>query len=386
MTRVEEAILENSRLPEGKRKSNRALADELGVNESSVRKARKRLEGKGFMHDEFFGIPVEAITKRGKTVRLLDGSYEKISYDPGRIALEEAKQISLGDLEGIFSGPEAPWDTPERPTPGRTRVICLSDFQVGKTGSLGGSEDLIRRVVACIRGLARDIAAEGGAEEIIIADVGDSIEGFHNTMSQAQTNDLSLTEQLRLVTRLYLESIRLFAPLCRRCVFVSVPSNHCAVRGAIGSKAQVNAPDDDYGLLIADFLSEMFEGREGFEHLQFAKPQKWEESLTVETLDGTHIGFTHGHLAGRQTKMGDWFSHQAFGCRSGLDKASVLVHGHFHNFGVSTLGNNRHIISCPTLDNGSDWFANLSGNVTIPGLLTFLVGNGLSSKWEVRYE
>ena len=383
---MEEAVLENSRLPEGQRKSNRQLAREFEVDEASIRRAKKRLTKKGLMHDAFFDIPVEAITKRGKTVRLPDGSYEKISYDPGRVAREQVKQLSLGDLEAIFSAPVSDWVLPERPTPGRTRVICLSDWQAGKTSNLGGSEALINRALSCMRGLARDIATQNGAEEILLMDVGDAIEGFHNTMSQAQTNDLSLTEQLRLVSRLYLEAIRLFAPLCKRFVFVSVPSNHCAVRGAIGSKARVNAPDDDYGLLIADFLQEIIEGREGFEHVQFAKPQKWEESLTIQTLDGTMIGVTHGHLAGKQSRMGDWFRGQAFGCRSGLDKASILVHGHFHNFGVTTLGNNRHIVSCPTLDNGSDWFSNLSGNSTIPGLLTFTVANGLSKNWEVRYE
>jgi hypothetical protein len=64
-----------------------ALARKFGVSEGSVRrhrKAVKREEERLSDPDEFFGVPKEIITSRGKTVRLPDGSYEKIHYDPSK--------------------------------------------------------------------------------------------------------------------------------------------------------------------------------------------------------------------------------------------------------------------------------------------------------------
>jgi predicted phosphodiesterase len=62
-----------------------ALSRKFGVSERSVRRHRKAIkqeEARLSDPDEFFGVPKEIITSRGKTVRLPDGSYEKINYDP----------------------------------------------------------------------------------------------------------------------------------------------------------------------------------------------------------------------------------------------------------------------------------------------------------------
>ena len=230
------------------------------------------------------------------------------------------------------------------------------------------------------------IQAEGSYEEIIVADVGDVCEGFWNVTSQQQTNDLSLTDQIRVAQRLMAEAVAMLAPLCTRMTYVSIPSNHCAVRTGKGNDNRANSPDDDFGLLIADTIQAIMSGREPFSHVNFAKPQKWEEAVTVETVDGTAVGFTHGHLAGSQAKIPSWFRDLAFGHRSGLHEASILVHGHFHNFGVSLVGDNKFIIGCPTADNGSSWFANRTGDATDPALLTFEVQDKKAKRWELWYE
>ncbi|MFC2515325.1 MAG: hypothetical protein ACFNVZ_11575, partial [Prevotella melaninogenica] len=41
-------------------------------------------------------------------------------------------------------------------------------------------------------------------------------------------------------------------------------------------------------------IEDIVEDREGFEHVQFFRPEKWEEAVTVDAADGTRIGFTHG--------------------------------------------------------------------------------------------
>ena len=385
MTPLDEAIIANDALPERERKTNIDLAEEFNTSEATVRRHRRALRRKSrdeLARDEFFDLPVGAITKRGKTVRLTDGSYEKIEYRPGAMEMEEAKRLSFEDLEPVFLEPLLP--KPARLLDkGETLIVCMADFQVGKTGQGGGTEDTVRLVRRAIADIAHDIENVGRYERIILADVGDSTEGFWNVASQAQTNDLSLTDQIRTVQRLYAEALRTLAPLCSSLYYVAVPSNHCAVRTGPGKNSRANAPDDDFGIMISKNIEDVLEDRPGFEHVQFFRPEKWEEAVTVDAADGTRVGFTHGHLAGSQSKVPTWFRDLAFGRRSGLYDARILVHGHWHNFAVSQAGDARWIISCPSADRGSDWWTNVSGDSTKPAILTFEVRDGNASAWEL---
>ena len=385
MSPLDEAIIANDALPELERKTNIDLAEEFNTSEATVRRHRRALKRKGrdyLDRDAFFDLPVGAITKRGKTVRLADGSYEKIEYRPGAVEMEEAKRLSYEDLEPVFREPALPRPSVLADARKTTPVVCLADFQIGKTQSGGGTEDTVRLVRRALHDIASDLSGPKPYKRIIIADVGDSTEGFWNVASQAQTNDLSLTDQIRTVQRLYAEAVRLLAPLCESLYYVAVPSNHCAVRVGPGKNSRANAPDDDFGIMISKNIEEVVEDRPGFEHVQFFRPEKWEEAVTVEAADGTRIGFTHGHLAGSQSKVPTWFRDLAFGRRSGLYDARILVHGHWHNFGVRQVGDARWIISCPSADRGSDWWTNISGDSTKPAILTFEARGGNASAWE----
>lgn len=385
MSPLEEAIIANDALPERERKTNIDLAEEFNTSEATVRRRRRALKRKGrdeLDRDAFFDLPVGAITKRGKTVRLADGSYEKIEYRPGTLEMEEAKRLSYEDLETVFREPLLPKTSPAI-RDDDTLIVCLADFQVGKTQSGGGTEDTVRLVRRAIKDIADDILFRDPYKRIILADVGDSAEGFWNVASQAQTNDLSLTDQIRTVQRLYAEALRTLAPLCSSLYYVAVPSNHCAVRVGPGKNSRANAPDDDFGIMISKNIEDIVADREGFEHVEFFRPEKWEEAVTVDAADGTRIGFTHGHLAGTQAKVPTWFRDLAFGRRSGLYDARILVHGHWHNFGVRQVGDSRWIISCPSADRGSDWWTNVSGDSTKPAILTFEARDGNASSWEL---
>lgn len=389
--KIDRAILEEAQKPRRERMSNVALGRMFDVHETTIRRHKQALQKALRLpveqdRDEFFDIPVNAITQRRRTIRLEDGSYERVTYNPAVAVAEDVREASYEELEKVFDRTilaVAPKVEEDRP---KTLVVCLSDFQVGKTDSLGGTQETVNRVMSTLKRITEWIQAEGSYEEIIVADVGDVCEGFWNVTSQQQTNDLSLTDQIRVAQRLMAEAIAMLAPLCTRMTYVSIPSNHCAVRTSRGNDNRANSPDDDFGLLIADTIQAIMSGREPFSHVNFAKPQKWEEAVTVETADGTAVGFTHGHLAGAQAKIPSWFRDLAFGHRSGLHEASILVHGHFHNFGVSLVGDNKFIIGCPTADNGSSWFTNRTGDATDPALLTFEVQDKKAKRWELWYE
>ena len=385
MTPLDEAIIENDLLPEDQRASNVELAARFNTSESSVRRHRAKLKRRGapdMGHDAFFNdVPVDAILQRGKTIRLPDGSYEKITWKPGAVEMAEAKRVSYEDLNHVFQ--ELILPKPTKVTDATTKVVCLADFQIGKWASGGGTEDTVRLVRRAIKDIADDIRFRGPYKRIILADVGDSTEGFWNVASQAQTNDLSLTDQIRTVQRLYAEALHALTPLCSSLYYVAVPSNHCAVRTGPGKNSRANAPDDDFGIMISKNIEDIIAGRPGYEHVTFHRPEKWEEAVTVDAADGTRIGFTHGHLAGQQSKVPGWFRDLAFGRRSGLYDARILVHGHWHNFAVSQAGDARWIISCPSADRGSDWWTNLSGDSTRPAILTFEAQGGNASSWEL---
>jgi gp76 len=388
MSPLEEAIIANDALPERERKTNIDLAEEFNTSEATVRRRRRALNRKSqdtLSRDEFFDLPVGSITKRGKTVRLADGSYEKIEYRPGTLEMEEAKRLSFDDLEPVFREPILTKSRDRKNVIDTTPVVCLADFQVGKGASGGGTEDTVRLVRRALHDIAQDLSGPASYRRIILADVGDSTEGFWNVASQAQTNDLSLTDQIRTVQRLYAEAVRLLAPLCESLYYVAVPSNHCAVRTGMGKNSRANAPDDDFGIMISKNIEDIVEDRPDFAHVEFFRPEKWEEAVTVDAADGTRIGFTHGHLAGSQSKVPNWFRDLAFGRRSGLYDARILVHGHWHNFAVSQVGDARWIISCPSADRGSDWWTNISGDSTKPAILTFEARDGNASSWELYF-
>lgn len=382
MTPLDEAILENDALPQHQRRTNQAIADEFGTSEAAVRRHRKALKrrsemGKGGV-DEYFGVPVEAISSRGKTVRLSDGSYEKITYKPGVVARGEVQARRFEDLAPIFS--ETPGAAPEVASPS-TLVVVVSDLQIGKTDRGGGTADTVRRVRAAVAQIA-DHAA-GRYQKVILVDCGDSTEGFSNTVSQAQTNDLPLTYQIRTAQALLADTLRALAGAAPEITYVAVPSNHCQVRAGIGRGNRASFPGDDYGLLIADNIQQIVAGRSGYGHVQFKVPEERLESLTVRAADGTVMGVTHGHAAGSKSRVADWFRGQAFGCVAGLQDAVVLLHGHWHSFSVQTVGDSRQIICAPTADPGSSWFQNASGDSSAPSLLTFELGAGTSSGWRL---
>lgn len=375
MTLEEEIAIEMNK-PQRERKTNAELAAAYGVTPRTIRKKKTDYRRHNREEwDEFFDIPKSIITSRGKTVRLPDGSYEKVTFRPQDEALHHA--LRFEDVERAVANVKYQPSTGER---SGTLVVCAADFQAGKVGSGGNSISLVERVVAVLQRWENELPHY---DTIILAELGDIIESFTNVVSQSQTNDLSLTDQIRTAQLLLVECIKVLAPKCRRLIYAAVPSNHSAVRSGIGSKNRSNAPDDDYGLLIQENIALALEGRDAFKHIEYVKPEKWEEATTVLLADGTGVGFTHGDLAGSMSKMDSWFAGCSHGHRGGLHDADILVHGHFHTPALSMSGDCRWIVSAPSIDNGSDWFTNKTGKRSPSAMLTFEAAHGRVENWKL---
>ena len=263
---------------------------------------------------------------------------------------------------------------PLKPEP-KALVVLWSDLQVGKVDYRGNSESLVERVKLMQQRLIALVKKEK-PQKILFCDTGDTIENFGNAadMQQLHTNDLSIMEQVDLATTFAWRTIRMLYELVPDITYLSVGSNHCQWRV---SKQVVGKPSDDWGIFIGRQLARL--SQEAGLNIKFIEPQPHDESLAVDVFgDGFHIlGMAHGHQAKRPDMMATWWRGQAFG-RQPVSEASVLVHGHWHHLRVTEMGStprgtSRFMVMASTMDNGSGWWRKVTGEDSVPGLVTFLL-------------
>jgi hypothetical protein len=265
----------------------------------------------------------------------------------------------------------------------RALVVLWSDLQVGKVDYRGNSESLLERVALMQARLIEQVKREK-PEQVVFADLGDTVENFYNANSaqQSYSNDLSIMEQVDVATTLAWQTIRALAELVPTVTYASVGSNHCQFRAANGKA--IGKPTDDWGVFIGRQLARLA-SEVGMSNIRFVEPQPYDETLALDVFgDGFHIlGIMHGHQASRPEAVGDWWRKQSFG-RQPVADASLLIHGHWHHLRVQELGSvdrgdkvaSRFIVMAPTMDNGSNWFKMNSGEDSIPGLATLILEKG----------
>jgi hypothetical protein len=93
---------------------------------------------------------------------------------------------------------------------GKVFVIVPADYQVGKVGSRGNTEDLIARVFESYKRIEEKLK-RGGYERIIILDAGDVIESVQNkaNFAQLESNDLSPMQQVDLAAALLWDLVKI---------------------------------------------------------------------------------------------------------------------------------------------------------------------------------
>lgn len=261
----------------------------------------------------------------------------------------------------------------------RALVILWSDLQVGKVDYRGNSQSLIERVGLMQQRVVDQIKREKPCK-VIFADMGDTVENFSNvaSMQQLQSNDLSIMEQVDLATTFAWQTLKLIVKLVPDVTYASIGSNHCQWR--VGGQT-VGKATDDWGVYIGRQLARL--AAETELPIKFLEPQPHDESLALDVFgDDYHVlGLVHGHQVNRPEGIGDWWRKQAFG-RQPVSDATILCHGHFHHLRVTELGStqtggSRFVIMASTLDNGSGWYRKNSGEDSVPGLVTFLLEQGV---------
>jgi hypothetical protein len=256
---------------------------------------------------------------------------------------------------------------------GKALVIVPADYQVGKTGSRGNTQDLIARVFASYERIEQKLK-QGKYEKVIILDAGDVIESVSNTaqFAQLESNDLSPMQQVDMAASLLWDLVKLahkYAPV----TYASVASNHCQFRfngQTVGKPGQ-----DDWGIVILQQIRRL--STELGMDVSYLIPDPFDESLAFDVFDdGFHIlALAHGHQAKRPNSMEQWLQKQTFG-QGPVAAFTTFVSGHFHHlrveeWGQAHNGGSRYWVQASTMDNGSDWFRLQSGTDSSTGIVVF---------------
>jgi hypothetical protein len=252
-------------------------------------------------------------------------------------------------------------------------VVMLADFQLGKTDSRGDITDQIRRIFAAFDKVTIKVA-KGKYDQVILAEMGDLIEGFYNKafMQQTFTNSISQMQQVDLAITLIWDLVKRVAPYAT-VTYASVASNHCQFR--LSGQQVGLVGQDDWGIMIAKQIKRLSDETELDVKVLIPHPQ--DESLALDVFDDQFhvLGLWHGHQSNRPESVPSWWEKQTFGHQP-VAAASIGLTGHFHHLRVQELGahsngGSRYWIQGKTMDNGSSWYRLNSGSESLPGLTCF---------------
>ena len=271
--------------------------------------------------------------------------------------IDHTTQVNLPLLYSQAKKAKAP-KPPTKTNTDKALVILWSDLQVGKSASRGGTKELLERVNITRDRIIAQVKKDKPSK-VVLADVGDLIEGFSNAadMHQLRTNDLSIMAQVDVSTTILWDTLKALSAHCDNIAYLTVGSNHCQWRV---NKQKVGTGLDDWGVHVGRTLARL--SQEVGLPIKFYEPNEWDESLVHDVFgDNFHrLGLFHGHQASRPDGVPGWIMKQQFGNQP-ISAATTYISGHFHHLQVRELGNtdrgtSRYWVQAKTMDAGSDWY------------------------------
>jgi hypothetical protein len=247
-------------------------------------------------------------------------------------------------------------------------VVCPADFQVGKTGSRGGTPELIARVYRSFTRIEA-MAKAGKYERIYVLDLGDIIESVSNkaSLNQLEGNDLSPMQQVDLAASLMFDLIKRlikYAPI----TYGSIASNHCQNRV---NGQQIGRPGlDDWGIVIAQQLRRLTKELQW--DVDYLVPDPHDEGFAFQYGANT-VAVIHGHQTSRPEGIPKWWANATFGNQFAA-AANLLLTAHYHHLRIEELsqhtdGGSKFWVQATTSDAGSDWFRLTNGMDSSTGIV-----------------
>lgn len=251
-------------------------------------------------------------------------------------------------------------------------IALLADWQAGKREG-GGIKALIKRVYSCLHNLILRIK-ETDPQEVVLVGLGDLVEGCgeHYAM-QTFSVDADRRQQLRAVRRLLLDIIIAVAKVARRVRVVAVGGNHGENR--LRGKAFTSFGDND-DVAVFEQVYDACQQNSALKHIQFVLPDH--ELTATLNCSGIDVAIAHGHQCKRGPKDRralTWWGDMSHSMQP-VGHCTLLFTGHWHHFRCVQDGL-KTWFQAPALDGGSKWFQEGGGALTLPGMLTVLVGSCL---------
>jgi len=263
---------------------------------------------------------------------------------------------------------------PENILAERALVVCLADWQAGKSDH-GGVEALVERLMALKDAVPKRVkeAQKTGRpiSALYVVGMGDMVENCDGHYPQQTfAVELDRRQQVKLVRRLLTMMLSEWAKLPVKMVVGAVPGNHGENRK--NGKSFTTFEDND-DLAVFEQVQEILGANpEAFGHIAWVLPDG-DMTLTLDVC-GTVVAFAHGHQASGSgiplAKLRTWWKGKMAAMHP-VGDATVLVFGHYHHLQVLQDGP-RTIFGCPSNDGGSRWFEEQGGPTTACGTLTFV--------------
>ena len=261
-------------------------------------------------------------------------------------------------------------------------VICMSDWQVGKEGT----ENMLDRYYKGLDNIAVQIKhlkrKHKDLDKLIIAGLGDLVESCtgHYPM-QTFTTVLDERQQKTLARKMLLDAFNRFSSDFNEVLGLCALGNHGEKR--IGTKAYTSFGDNKDGELF-DEVAQVLAADPSKKHVKFTIPSN-SLAYSIEVLPGTVLTLAHGHTAKRGTtpaaRVENWFNKMASKqSKGGFYATNVLLVGHYHHHWSKE--NERLMLGCTTIDDGSQWFEEGGGDKSLPGITTLVLhSNKDLRKW-----
>jgi hypothetical protein len=262
---------------------------------------------------------------------------------------------------------------PLTPAGGVGFVVNLSDWQLGKSEG-GGTPATVQRISDAIDATVqrlRNLRRIGhNVDTVALVGLGDIVEQCSgHYASQAFTVDCTRREQLRLARLLVTYAVDAFAELAPTVVLGAVPGNHGENRNGAG-KAYTTVDDNDDLAVFEQVGEALAQNPSRYDHVELDLASGL---VLTRDIAGVCVGWTHMHQArGGQKGIEDYWRGQVMGGHP-LASARILNTGHFHHLLISEA-TSRTVIQVPSMDGGSEWFTNGTGQWSPPGMVSYLVG------------
>lgn len=324
---------------------------------------------------ERFGLDPEMFEIAGDTVRMTSWQQSKRLESGERDVVNLfsyrasfTKRRTVVDLPALYAEARRKPRTKLKTAPAaRTSIPVMSDPQIGKVASRGGTPELLERLNEKREKLAAELKRRK-PDNIFFPDLNDLFENFESGGNPMFSNDLSLSQQMDVAATEVYKFVELFARFAPVKVAI-VSSNHTAWRKG---PLNLGAPGDDLGIFVHKQVEKVAHAA-GLDAV-WEYPEHYNESMVVD-VRGTQVGMVHGNQY-RPGGAPAWWAKQTHGGQP-VGRADILLAGHYHHLNILPTGRNpftgrsKWFIQAPTLDNGSDWFRNTAGDDSDPGMLLF---------------